>query len=556
MRKRPKQYDAGTGRYFFTSTVSRHDDHQKQPHQDLEFYDDDNPTLKQALNSKEWIKACMKEWQQMLETKAVKLIELEKGRKVVGNKIVLKKKYSADGKFIKHKARWVIKGFTQIPGQDFFETFAPVSAANMVRLFFAIVAQRLMYMLGYDVSTAYLNSDLLERVQTGLPPEWKLYLSKPELDFITTLNNPGILVLKSIYGLRQSGRNWYLDVKKTLFNEGFIATISDPCLFSKWKGNRLMLISVYVDDFNCAADTEEDVSSHLGMRISYDRGAGVLTLDQEEFTKRILKHFAPTGSSGNDWKPVETPLEVGGELGESKEEEQDFDHQLYQQASGSLAYLATRTRPDISVAWSVISRKNARPKISDWVRLKRIFRYLSGTKDLKLVYTRNEKLNWSESITGYCDASFGGSRSDRKSQSGFVFSLGNMAILWSSKKQPIIALSATEAEYICLAAGVQDGCWVVNILGEIGLVVNKMIVYEDNMGAIHIAQNSSSLGRVKHIDIRYHYIKQKVEEGTLLVKYCKTDHMVADVLTKGLAKQKFMYFRGLLGLTRSATIQH
>lgn len=296
-----------------------------------------------------------------------------------------------------------------------------------------------------------------------------------------------------------------------------------------------------------------EVTSHLGMRVYYDRGAGTLTLDQEEFVKKILKHFAPNGAL-NDWKPVETPLEVGGELVESSESEPDFDQKLYQQANGSLAYLATRTRPDISMAWSVVSRRNAKPKQSDWIRLKRILRYLAGTKSMGLIYKHQKDLDWSDCLVGYCDASFGGSKVDRKSQSGFFFTMCNSPIIWCSKKQPIIALSTTEAEYICLAMGVKEGCWLVNILGEIGLAVAHMTVLEDNMGAIHIAQNSSSLGRVKHIDIRYHYIKQKVEEGSLSIKYCKTDNMVADVLTKGLAKVKFNYFRGLLGISRLPTL--
>lgn len=567
--KRPSMYNAASGRYYFTGSGSGTGFGHGFNSGDL-LFDEDNPTLQEAIDSNDrdkWIQACKKEWQQMCSAEAVQIIELDTSRKVVGNKLVLKKKYAADGSFQKFKARWVIKGFTQVHGQDFHETFAPVSAANTIRVFFAIVVQRRMFIIGFDVSAAFLNTLLKERVQTSLPPHWYSLMSDAEIDIINRMRNPGILLLKSVYGLRQSGRNWYLDVKDALLQDGFTPTISDPCLFFKWHNNNLILITVYVDDFIIAADQEEDVeevlkniesrfkgerndvTSHLGMRVSYDREAGIITLDQEEFVKKILKSFSQSGETGY-WKPVQTPLDVGGEMKESSETEQDFDQKLYQQANGSLAYLATRTRPDISIAWSVVSRRNARPKVSDWNRLKRIFRYLAGTKDYKLVYRRDPDLDWKESLQGYCDASFGGSKSDRKSQSGYFFMIGSMTILWCSKKQSTVALSATEAEYICLASGVQEGCWISNILGEIGLGVQRVVVHEDNMGAIHIAHNNGSHGRVKHIDIKYHYIKEKVEQGSLLIKYCKTDVMVADVLTKALAQTKFNRFRALLGVVK------
>ncbi len=216
----------------------------------------------------------------------------------------------------------------------------------------------------------------------------------------------------------------------------------------------------------------------------------------------------------------------------------------YQSMVGSLLYAAMATRPDIAQAVSVVSKFNANPNAAHLMAVKRILRYLKGTLNLALKYERSD----SGTLIGYSDADWAGDQDDRRSTTGNVFLLGGGAVSWLSKKQSTVALSTAEAEYVALSQAAQECVWFRRLLSDLGMDVSPVMILEDNQGAIAIAKNPVDNSRTKHIDIRYHYICECVQNGQIQLQYCPTDDMKADILTKPLVRQKFVYLRSQIGL--------
>lgn len=177
--------------------------------------------------------------------------------------------------------------------------------------------------------------------------------------------------------------------------------------------------------------------------------------------------------------------------------------------------------------------------------MKRILRYLKGTPELGLLYSSNCE----EDLVGYSDSDWAGDLDDRKSVSGHMFKLCGAPISWRSKKQTTVALSTAEAEYIALSCATQEAVWLRQLASELNLKQSKpTVIYEDNQSAISFARNAQVQGRMKHIDIRYHFIQEKVIDGTIEIKYCSTDQMLADILTKGLSGTVFNRLRKMTGI--------
>ncbi|KAJ3520203.1 hypothetical protein NMY22_g12854 [Coprinellus aureogranulatus] len=219
----------------------------------------------------------------------------------------------------------------------------------------------------------------------------------------------------------------------------------------------------------------------------------------------------------------------------------------YRQALGALMYCAVATRPDISYAVAQLSRFSNNPGLKQWWALCKVYAYLNQTKDHRLTYGA-----FSTSIMGFTDAD-GMSHPDRHAISGFVFNIDGGAVSWSSKRQEIVTLSTTEAEYVALTHATKEAIWLQNLLSE--LFINDSFIpltlYSDNMGAIAIAKDDRFHARTKHIDIRYHFIRYAIEDGKIVLIYCPTADMTADILTKALPSVKAKHFAASMGL-RSA----
>ena len=324
-----------------------------------------------------------------------------------------------------------------------------------------------------------------------------------------------------------------------------------------------MIIAVYVDDTLLASNDDQMLRAEkaklgerfemddrgqvhylLGMSIQRERESKILTISQKSYLENILKRFGI-----QDCKPVSTPLEPGKKYDKLQDDRDPVDVQRYQAAIGSLIYASIASRPDIAEAVGVLSQFMARPGPEHWTGVKRLFHYIKGTLDFGLKYVASNKGDLS--LQGYSDADWAGDVSTRKSTSGYVFKLGGATISWKSKRQSVVALSSTEAEYVALSSAAQETVWLRHLLSSIGFEQSHpTILYEDNQGAIALSKNPKDHPRTKHIDIKYHYIRECMEKKEAQLIYCTTEDMLADILTKGLPKVRYQHLRSLLGVAQ------
>ena len=251
-----------------------------------------------------------------------------------------------------------------------------------------------------------------------------------------------------------------------------------------------------------------------------------------------------------DCNPVSTPIEFGLKLNKDHEGKK-VDSTLYKQIVGSLMYLIA-TRPDIMFSMSLISRYMENPTKIHLLAAKRILRYLQGTRDFGLFYKKGEKLE----LFGFTDSDYAGNQDDRRSTSGYVFMLGTGAVSWSSKKQQIVSLSTTEAEFIAATACACQAIWLRRILEELQFKqVEATTVFRDNNSAIKLSKNPVLHGRSKHIDVKYYFLRDLSNDGTIKLVYCRSEDLVADIQTKPLKLATFVKLRGLLGVCSHVAVK-
>ena len=444
------------------------------------------------------------------------------------------------------------QGCTQIFGLDYEETFSPVVRFESVRFLVAMGTQRQFELHQMDVSTAFLHGELTEEV----------YMRQPE-GFVELGKERLVCHLKrSIYGLKQSPRCWNHALDNRLKEMGFKQTPSDPCLYvhSDSEGE-MFVVAVYVDDIILGGSSmvrmnavKKELSEKfkikdlgplhhfLGIKIIQDQLTRVTWMGQSSYTEKILQRF-----DMNNSKPVSSPVNPDVKLVPCENPDDVCNQQMYQAVVGSLLYLSTKTRPDIAYAVSNAAHYCAKPTRDHWTAIKRILRYLKGTHDYGLLYRKNAPVE----LTGYSDLDWAGDIGDRKSTSGYVFLLGGGAISWKSSKQNCVALSTAEAEYVALSAASQEAMWLQQLVSDlINQRVQQTTILENNQSTICLAKNPQVHGRTKHIDIKYHFVRDLVEAKRIKLIYCASENMVADMLTKGLSIKQFEKLRELAGITK------
>uniref|UniRef100_A0AAV1TVU5 Integrase catalytic domain-containing protein n=1 Tax=Peronospora matthiolae TaxID=2874970 RepID=A0AAV1TVU5_9STRA len=248
----------------------------------------------------------------------------------------------------------------------------------------------------------------------------------------------------------------------------------------------------------------------------------------------------------DDCKAVASPVDMSSRL-VSSDATTKVDAP-FREAVGALMHLTTATRPDIAFAVGYVSRFMENPQEEHWVAVKRIFRYLQGTKTHGICYKPSARIDF----RGYSDADWAGDLTDRKSTSGYTFMLLGAPVSWGSKKQPSVSLSTSEAEYIALSLAIQEGKWIHRLLCEIVMAANEegpeLMIHEDNQSCIKMTKNPVNHGRAKHIDIKYHHIRDEVKRGEVKLKYCETAVMLADIMTKGLHGPRHKEMTATLGI--------
>lgn len=275
----------------------------------------------------------------------------------------------------------------------------------------------------------------------------------------------------------------------------------------------------------------------LGINIRYDRNAGSMQLSQVANIARILVKFGMA-----DCNPSRTPMEKGLRL---EANGGNIVEEPYRELLGSLMYVMMSTRPDICYQVGYLGRFQQHPGQQHWIALKRVVRYLQGSKHLTLELKSNEH---AKPLVGFADADWAADIADRKSVSGYLFQVFGNTVSWSSKKQTTVATSSSEAEYVALSAAAAEAIWLAGLLGDLGMKTVKPVpIFEDNRGCIGMAKNLESK-RAKHIDIKHHFVRDHIATGDLTVEPVPTLDQLADIFTKALDAGRFEALRKKLGV--------
>jgi hypothetical protein len=365
----------------------------------------------------------------------------------------------------------------------------------------------------FDVKTAFLYGDI----------DAEIYMTQPQ--GFDDGSGRVCRLRKSLYGLKQSPRCWNNKFHSFMEKSGFVRSTADPCIYIRQSGTEKLIVAIYVDDGLIAGSTQEAVDSFLrlltsefkitvgsldsflGMQIE-QRESGIF-VSQSTYVEKVLQRFEMADS-----KPQKTPADTHQS---DKVPNEPLDSSIpYRSAVGSLMYLACATRPDIAFAVSKAARSMAEPTSNDWVSVKRIFRYLRGTKTSGLLYT-----SAGGDLCAYSDADFAGDTKTRRSTNGFVSLVGGTAVSWTSQLQKSVALSTTEAEFVAASEGAKELVWLTRLLFEISEKKHGVpSLFVDNASAIKLVKNQEFHKRSKHIEVKYYFVRELFQKGDINKYYC------------------------------------
>ena len=450
--------------------------------------------------------------------------ELPSGQRAIDSTWVFTKKDEQDGKTEKFKARLCGRGFREIYGIDYEEVFAPTVRQKVVRVICSIAAHNEWKLFSDDMKAAYLNVILKEGRWIKLP------------------DGRFVKINRALYGLKESARLWFQMFRDFLISIKFVQSKVEPCVFTRGK----LITAIFVDDtlttgpandiqeFRKALHAKFKISKDGGicknfLSIHMDQGKDGIKLCQNQYLQEKLEMFKDQIHE-NPYYQVASPLlpnfqEILLKAEQSDEVEPSFP---YREMVGSLGYLSNGTRFDITAALSIVSRFCNNPKKLHCNMVRRIFQYLRGCRSY-LFFPYKMKLE----MNGFCDSSHG-NLEDYTSLAGYCFKLGESMITWRSHKEPIITLSTAESEYIALTPAVQECIWLQQLLQEIGYKQETPIIYEDNQPCISLVKNPQEKSRTRHIQIKYHWIREQLKNGVFKIIYIPTNQQDADIFTKGM----------------------
>jgi hypothetical protein len=506
-------------------------------------------TLQEALKSEHadgWKTAMQEEHASLLANNTYVLEMPPNGVKPIPCKWVYKVKKDATGGFERFKARLVIKGFRQKEGIDFHEVFAPVSKFATARTLFSKAAAEGMEIHHVDIKTAFLNGELEEKIYMTQPPGFEE-------------GPPGMAcrLIKTLYGLKQAPRAWYTRLMKELELYGFKASDADPSLFTlNMKEDKAYLL-VYVDDILVASKSREmiesikeklfksfegrdlgEIKSFLGMNITRDKERSSLKIDQTGLAESIIQQFGL-----EEGKTRSTPFGTSARLTATEGDPLNTEKYPYSTLVGKLMYLAVATRPDLAYSVSALTRFMSKPTLAHWQAAKGVVRYLAHAPGKGITYCGN-----STELKAFCDADYAGDLDTRRSTTGYVFLMNGGAISWNSKRQPTVAASTTEAEYMAAAAAVKEGLWMRKLLNSLDVRPGVVDINCDNQSAIKLLKNPIFSARSKHIDVLHHFARERVLRKEVAFHYISTKEMLADILTKPLPTEQHQELCKQMGL--------
>ncbi|KAJ9557962.1 hypothetical protein OSB04_012576 [Centaurea solstitialis] len=497
-----------------------------------------------ALRDPAWVSAMQEELAEFIRNNVWLLVPRPRKRTIIGSKWIFRNKLDEIGTIIRNKARLVAQGYRQEEGIDYDETFAPVARLEAIRLFLAFAAHMNFKVYQMDIKNAFLNGKLNEEVYVAQPPG---FVDPKFPDHVYKLN-------KALYGLKQAPRAWYDTLSTFLLSKGFVRGKIDSTLFLKKYPKHILLVQIYVDDiifgsinpklcekFELLMKSEYKMSMmgeltfFLGLQIKQSEKG--IFINQGKYVHEMLKKFDLTSCT-----PMKTPMAPPLSL-DKDSKGKPVDVTLYRGMIGSLLYL-TASRPDIMYSTCLCARYQAEPKESHLTAVKRIFRYLKGTPNLGLWYSKDSGFD----LTAYSDSDFAGCKIDRKSTTGGCHLLGGKLVSWTSKKQNSVSTSTAEAEYVAAGICCAQVLWLRNQLQDYDIQLSKIPIYCDNTSAIAIANNPVLHSKTKHIEVRYHFIRDHVMNGDIELHFVPTEYQLADLFTKPLDVTRFNMLISELGM--------
>ena len=506
-------------------------------------------TVEEALNDPRWRKAMEEEYAALKKNKTWHLVPPRRGKNLIDCKWVFRIKRKSDRSIDRYKARLVAKGFKQRYSIDYEDTFSSIVKAATIRLVLSVAVSRGWSLRQLDVQNAFFHGILEQEVYMKQPPG---FVKKNSPLHVCKLD-------KALYGLKQAPRAWYSRLNQKLQALGFIPSKSDTSLFIYNRSNTSIFVLIYVDDIIVTSSSDEAITGllkdlsvefalkdlgdlHFFLGIEVKKHEDGLHLSQEKYATDLVRRVGLQGC-----KPSPTLLSSSEKLslteGEPLNQE---DSTNYRSLIGALQYL-TLTRPDISFALNKVCQFLHALTTVHWTAAKRIVRYVKNTMNLGLTFRKSS----STLVSAFSDSDWAGCIDDRRSTGGFAVFFGPNLISWCAKKQATVSRSSTEAEYKALANATAEIIWVQSMLKELGIKsIKAPCLWCGNLGATYLSANPVFHARTKHIEIDFHFVRERVANQQLDIRFVHSRDQVADGFTKPLPTRSFEEFKRNLNLTK------
>ena len=463
------------------------------------------------------------------------LTSLLAGKTSIGYRWVYKIKHHSNGPIERYNARLVANGFTQLEGVNYKDTFSPNAKFIIVRCLIALAAARRWSLHQLDVNNAFLHDDLHEDLYMSPPTG---LLRKGEDNLVCRLH-------KSLYGLKQASRQWFSKFSEAIQASGYVQSRVDYSLFTRIQGKSFTALLIYVDDIFITGNDPVSIAAikkflrsqfHLKdlgdlkyfLSIEVSSSKNAIFISQLKYALEIIKDAGLLGAA-----PIDTHMERGLKLSDKGDLLKDLGR--YRRLVGRLIYL-TVSRPDITYYVHVLSRFMHQPCKLHMEAALHVVRYLKNAPGQGLFFSSNSDFR----LRAYCDSDWAGCPITRRSTTGYCVFLGPSLVSWISKRQKTVSLSSAKAEYRAMTGACCELNWLRYLLKYLGVLhPEPALLYYDNKAALHIAANPVFHERTRHIEMDCHYIRDKIQDGSIATRFVNSAHQLADVLTKAMGKYVF-----------------
>lgn len=468
-------------------------------------------------------------------------------------------KHDGKGLPVRHKVRYVAKGFSAIYGQDYNKTTSPTMCAESFWTILHVGASRDWSIHQVDVKTAFLHGILSEDKTVYMEqPDGFAEEGYPTDKWVWELQ-------KGLHGMKQARRLWYKTMHRQMLELGFSWHLSDPCIYI-WKDkDGTILTRVHVDDYIITGSSDLGISKFkdelhqhwtisdlsemkfcLGITVTCNKNDKTISLSQTALIDQILDTF-----SMQDCYPVTTPMDHNQVLSQTSSRPLDNDNRVafaklpYQSLVGSLMYLAIGSRPDIALPIQKLSQFLDCYTNVHYNAALCVVRYLKGTRNLSLNLSGSNPTQ----LLGFSDASYGMCPDTQRSTGSYCFTLGSGIVSWAARKQKTVAQLTMDAKYIALHKCSKEAIWLRALLNRIELApIHPSPILANNNGANILAEDPTFHNRAKYINIKFHAIREYIDHGHLSITYVPTHDNVADIFTKALPPKPFAHLRELMGV--------